>query len=125
MIVINLLGLLLIAMIVWWFWLYVPGESKTNGGVITVTVEDGVYQPSRIRLPAGQPATIRFLRKDASPCAGTVIFDALEISAELPLNKTVDIHVGPQQAGTYPFNCQMQMYRGELLVEANNRAQGS
>ncbi len=116
--IINLLGLLLIGLIVWWFWLYQPREISAAEGVITVTVADGVYQPARIRLPAGQPATLRFLRKDASPCAATVVFADLEISTELPLDRAKEVRLPPQPPGSYPFTCQMQMYRGELLVEA-------
>lgn len=124
MMIINLLGLLLIALIVWWFWLYKPQEESVTEGVISVTVEDGVYQPGRIRVVAGQPVTLRFLRKDASPCAGTVVFDDFEISEELPLNKAKDISLPSQNPGTYVFTCQMQMYRGELLVEDNKESLG-
>lgn len=118
MMFINLLGLLLIALIIWWFWLYKPGKARAADGIVTITVEDGVYQPARIRLPAGEAATLRFLRKDASPCAGTVVFTELEISEELPVGKTKEVRLPPQQPGNYAFTCQMQMYRGELVVEA-------
>ena len=117
MMIINILGLLLIALIVWWFWLYKPREVSVSEGAITVTVEDGTYQPSRIKLPAGQPATIQFLRKDASPCAGTVLFSDFEISEELPLNQFKTIVLPAMEKGEYAFSCQMQMYRGSLLVE--------
>ncbi|MBY4677591.1 cupredoxin domain-containing protein [Marinobacterium arenosum] len=120
MVLVNILGLLLIGLIVWWFWLYKPGEASAGDGAITVIVEDGVYQPARIRLPAGQPATLRFLRRDASPCAGTVVFADLDISEELPVDKVKEISLPPQPPGTYAFTCQMQMYRGELLVEAQS-----
>lgn len=58
---------------------------------------------------------LRFLRKDTSPCAATVVFSGLDISEELPLNKPKDIRLPPLAAGKHPFICQMQMYRGELL----------
>ena len=117
MMIINILGLLLIGLIVWWFWMYKPREITVSEGAITVLVEDGTYQPSRIKLAAGQPATIRFMRKDASPCAGTVIFSDFDISEELPLNQFKSIVLPVMENGEYAFNCQMQMYRGTLLVE--------
>jgi len=114
---INLLGLVLIGAIVWWFWLYKPREqASTEGGAVTIVVDNGVYQPAHIRLPANQPATLRFIRKDASPCAATVVFADLDISEELPLNKLKEVVLPPQPAGHYAFTCQMQMYRGELTM---------
>lgn len=82
-----------------------------------MVVEDGIYQPSRLKLPAEQPTTIQFLRKDASPCAGLVLFADFDISEELPLNKYKSINLPAMLPGEYSFNCQMQMYRGTLLVE--------
>ncbi|WP_459782807.1 cupredoxin domain-containing protein, partial [Photobacterium sp. R1] len=79
-------------------------------------VENGTYQPSHIRLQAGKPATLRFIRKDASPCAATVVFADFDISEELPLDKDKDVFLTPKEPGEYSFTCQMQMYRGKLIV---------
>ncbi len=117
MIIINILGLLLIALIIWWFWLYKPAEVSLGEGAVTVLVEDGTYQPSHIRLPAGQPARLQFLRKDPSPCAAMVVFSDFDISEELPLNKPKEINLPPMTTGDYDFTCQMQMYRGTLRVD--------
>ncbi len=119
MIIINLLGLLLIALIAWWFWIYKPDAVLADKNTVTVVVDNGIYEPAKIRLAAGQNTTLRFLRKDPSPCAATVVFADLEISAELPVNKYQEINLPPLAAGEYPFTCQMQMYRGALIVEGN------
>jgi plastocyanin domain-containing protein len=116
MMMINLLGLLLITLIVWWFWIYKPQAVFVDQNTVTVIVENGTYEPSRIRLAAGQNTTLRFLRKDASPCAAAVVFAGLDISEELPLNKPKDVRLPPLVAGEYPFTCQMQMYRGVLII---------
>ena len=116
MMIINLLGLLLIALIVWWFWFYKPQAVLANKNTVTIIVDNGTYEPSRIRLAAGQDTTLRFLRKDASPCAEMVVFSAFDISEELPLNKPKDINLPPMESGEYAFTCQMQMYRGELII---------
>jgi plastocyanin domain-containing protein len=117
-ILINLLGVTLIVGIVWWFWLYKPRQiAETTSGLVTVIVEDGVYTPSRIKLPRGEAVTLRFLRKDASPCAAFVVIDALDFSEELPVNKPRDLTVKFDVAGEYEFACQMKMYRGIFVVE--------
>jgi plastocyanin domain-containing protein len=116
MMIINLLGLLLIALIVWWFWIYKPQAVLADKNIITVVVDNGTYEPPRIRLATGQGTTLRFYRKDVSPCAATVIFADIDISEELPLNKPKDINLPPLATGEYTFTCQMQMYRGELIV---------
>ncbi len=120
MMLVNVLGLLLITLIAWWFWLYKPKAVTVDDDTVKVVVDNGTYEPSRIRLPAGHATTLRFLRKDASPCAGTVVFADFDISEELPLNKTKDIGLPPLASGEYPFTCQMQMYRGELIVSDNS-----
>ncbi|MFC6673771.1 cupredoxin domain-containing protein [Marinobacterium aestuariivivens] len=119
-ILVNLVGIALIALIVWWFWLYRPGTAtQANHGAVAITVEDGVYSPSRVRIKPNETAVLRFLRKDPSPCAAMVIFDGLDISEELPVGKPKEISLKVAEAGTYAFTCQMKMYRGELVVAEN------
>lgn len=117
MLMVNIAGLLLIALIVWWFWIYRPADVAAATGELVILVENGVYQPAHIRLPANAPATLLFLRKDASPCSETLQIPALEISETLPLNKTKAVQLPALQPGEYAFHCQMQMYRGQLKVE--------
>jgi len=117
MIIINLLGLLLIALIVWWFWLYKPAVASTVDDTIKVIVDNGVYTPARISYPPNKTLTMDFMRKDASPCAAMVGFPDLKISQELTVGKVTRITLPPLAVGEYPFTCQMQMYRGLLVVE--------
>lgn len=117
MLLINIFGLLLIGFIVWWFWLYKPKEFSVTEKGILVTVENGTYSPSRIKLIAGKTATIQFLRKDDSPCSATVLIPDFEISKDLPLNKKVSVLLPKMNQGEYAFHCQMQMYKGSLFVE--------
>lgn len=114
---INVAGLLLIALIVWWFWLYRPKGAVVLGNKpLKIMVADGVYQPAWIELPANQKTDLEFVRKDASPCAEIVVFPALGISADLSLNKSTKIQLPALQPGNYEYHCQMRMYRGELKV---------
>jgi plastocyanin domain-containing protein len=120
MLMVNLAGIALIALIVWWFWLYKPREVTLDDPAMVVVVENGSYQPARIKLAANQATRLQFLRKDASPCAETVIFPDLDISATLALGKTASVALPPLPAGEYAFHCQMQMYRGVLIVHLNS-----
>ncbi len=114
---INVGGLALIALIVWWFWFSKPRAARAAGpGPIEITVADGVYTPARIEVAAGRPVTLRFLRTDPSPCAEKVLFDELALSAELPIGRPMDVVLGPLRPGEHTFTCEMRMYRGTLVA---------
>lgn len=117
MILVNLAGLGLIALIVWWFWLYQPPQTALDEAGLLILVENGTYQPSHIKVPANQPFSLQFVRKDASPCAEMLLIPDLQLSETLPLNKTKRIDLPALAKGQYDFHCQMQMYRGQLTVE--------
>lgn len=117
MMIINLIGLGLIALIIWWFWLYKPTKAVDSSVEnITIVVNDGVYQPSRIKVEADKKTTLQFLRKDGSPCAATVVFPSFELSEELPLDVKKSVALPPMLSGEYPFHCPMKMYTGTLIV---------
>jgi plastocyanin domain-containing protein len=117
MMLINIAGVALIGLIIWWFWLSTPRAQKVQKNIVDIVVDGGTYTPSRIEVEAGRDVTLRFLRKDPSPCAEKVIFEQLDVSADLPLNVLQEIVVSPSAAGTYSFTCQMQMYKGSLIVK--------
>ena len=52
---VNLVGVAVIGLIVWWFWLSGPRlEAVTGlGRPMDITVEDGVYTPARIEVFLG------------------------------------------------------------------------
>ena len=117
-ILINLIGLLLIAFIVWWFWIFKNrSEARVEGNLLEIVVDSGVYEPSVIHAKAGQEITLRFVRKDSNPCAEKVLFGDLDISADLPLGTPYDLTFTPEKKGEFEFTCQMAMYRGKLIVE--------
>jgi plastocyanin domain-containing protein len=107
---------MLIGLIIWWFWLFKPATATANGDIL-VTVEAGSYTPSHIQLKAYQPATLTFLRKDASPCAEIAMIPELGISETLILNQPISVSIPGLAPGEYTFQCQMQMYRGILKIE--------
>jgi len=114
--VINLLSLVLIAMIVWWFWLYEPNKPIVQNSEVFIEVQDGVYSPSSIQVFAMHPVTFKFILKDQSPCAETMLLPSLDISEQLKLNEITQITLLNFSPGEHEFHCQMQMYRGVLKV---------
>lgn len=115
---VNLIGILLIAFIVWWFWIYkAKSQANAQGDKIDIIVDAGVYEPSVIRAQLGKPITLSFLRKDTNPCAEKVLFDGLDLSADLQVDKPYELSFTPGKKGEFEFTCQMAMYRGKLVVE--------
>ena len=121
MLIVNVIGLGLIGLIIWWFWLYKPKAMQIKEAVsdneITIVVEDGVYQPANISLNENSAIRLRFIRKDASPCASTVLFPDLDVSAELPLDKPFIVTLPTMKKGEYSFHCQMKMNNGSIVVK--------
>ncbi|MGB5709203.1 MAG: cupredoxin domain-containing protein [Arenicellales bacterium] len=115
-IIINGAGIALIAAIVWWFWLYQPKQEAIGGNDLEILVENGIYTPSHVIVPAHKAFTMNFLRKDPSHCADQVLFPDLEISSTLTLNQAQQINLPALEPGRYAFHCQMQMYRGQIEV---------
>ena len=84
---------------------------------IEILVKDGVYSPAHIQVKQGDKIRLRFIREDPSPCAAKVIFNSLGKTLELPVNESADIELQLKDAGEIDFTCEMQMYRGKLIVE--------
>lgn len=115
---VNIAGVLLIGLIIYWFWLTTPRKvSATQAKPVEILVKDGVYSPARIQAKQGEKIRLRFIRKDPSPCAAKVIFNALGKTLELPTNQSAEIELQLDEAGEIDFTCDMQMYRGKLIVE--------
>jgi plastocyanin domain-containing protein len=114
---VNSAGVVLLVLIVCWFWLWRPrAVTRVNSGTIDIVVANGVYEPDAIEMKRGDTLTLRFHRKDPSPCAEQVIFHGLDVSATLPVGGVETVRITPKQAGSYRFTCQMQMYQGTLKV---------
>ena len=119
-VLVDLAGVGLIALIVWYFWF-----SKPAGIVAGVTSEGiqeafivvkGGYSPDTIRVGVGRPVRLVFNRQEADPCSERVVLDAFGLSAELPQGSTVPVEFTPGEPGSYEFACQMGMLRGRVVV---------
>ena len=123
MLMVNLIGILLIAFIIWWFWLYHPATSAraAPGQIVEIHVKDGVYSPASISAVAGKGISLKFIREDSAANAAQVIFPELGIQRELPLDRAVVIRLVPEQSGDFSFQCQTATYRGLLHVHAETK----
>lgn len=86
----------------------------SQSAVITVTGEG--YSPGTIHLRRNIPARITFIRTSDVTCGAEVVFPALGIRRELPLNEPVVIRFTPRKSGRLSFVCGMDMWRGAVVV---------
>ncbi len=117
---VNLVGIALIALIVWYFWLSKPDGSLAASGAGGIQeafiVVKGGYSPDTIRVEAGKPVKLVFNRQEADPCSEKVVFDSFGVSADLPEGENVPVEFTPAEPGEYEFACQMGMLRGKVVV---------
>ena len=89
--------------------------TRDRGGPMEILVENGVYTPARIEVPAETRDT-GFLRKESEPVRRKGFIHHAGVSAELPLDKPVTLTLTLDKPGEYEFTCQMRMYRGTLVA---------
>ncbi len=119
--IVTLLGLLLIAFIVWFFWLKKPTGTRataTAGGYQEALIlVKGGYTPNVIVVQHGKPVRLNFRREETATCSEMVLFPDFGKSIQLPTGQTVAVEFLPAKPGEYEFACQMGMLRGKLIVE--------
>jgi P-type Cu+ transporter len=114
-------GIALIGAVNWWFF----GESATAAATSTgqgaqearIVVRGG-YQPSTVRVKAGEKVRLRFDRQETAGCSEEIVFPAFGIKRFLPPHEETTIELQPLQPGQYDFTCGMSMLHGKLIVEA-------
>ena len=120
-VVVDLVGLALIAFIVWFFWLVKTKGVKaglTSGGYQEqMVLVKGGYTPDVIVVEAGKPVRLNFVRQESASCTEMVLLPAFGKSAKLPEGEIVPLEFLPKEPGEYEFACQMGMIRGKLVVE--------
>ena len=119
-VLVNIVGLSAIGAIVWYFWLYPRKgiQAAETGGVQEVQIiVKGGYDPDVIVVKRGKPVRLHFTRQESSLCSEMVVFDRIHQSAQLPEGETVTLEFTPDVAGEIPFQCQMGMLRGKLIVQ--------
>ena len=120
-IVVDVVGLALIALIAWFFWMKkTPGvrAAVTSGGYQEqMVLVKGGYTPDVIVVERAKAVRLNFIRQESAACSEMVLLPAFNKSAKLPEGETVAVEFMPSEAGEYEFACQMGMLRGKILVE--------
>lgn len=120
-IVVTLLGLGIMSLIVWFFWLKaskgVRAVRTSSGYQEAMILVKGGYTPDVIVVEHGKPVRLNFRREETAACSEMVIFADFKKSARLPEGEVVPVEFLPEKPGEYEFACQMGMLRGKLIVE--------
>jgi len=117
---VNILGLASMGWIVWYFWIdHKEGIkiAEIKGVQEAVIKVKGGYDPDVIVVRKGKPVKLHFTRQESALCSEMVVFDKLDQSAKLPEGETVTIEFTPEESGEIPFQCQMGMLRGKVIVQ--------
>lgn len=80
-------------------------------------VIDGGYQPAAVRVKAGRPVQLTFVRKEKTGCGDVVQFPTLGVKRTLKTGEKSVVSFTPTKPGTVPFTCGMGMYKGAVLVK--------
>ena len=114
-------GLLLVAFIVWFFWLKrvkgVRAAEASSGHQEAMILVKGGYTPDAIIVRHGKPVRLNFRREETASCSEKVVFPDFGKSADLPTGETVAVEFVAEEPGVYEFACPMGMFRGKLIVE--------
>ena len=119
--IVDLVGLGLIAFIVWFFWLVktkgVRASLSSGGYQEQMVLVKGGYTPDAIVVERGKPVRLNFVRRESDACSEMVLLPAFHKSAHLPEGQIVPVEFMPNEPGEYEFACQMGMFRGKIVVE--------
>ena len=88
-------------------------RSRSETGLVRVR---GGFRPDVVRVRAGKPIRIVFVREETASCSDKVIFADFNKSADLPTGETVAVELLPKEPGEFAFACPMGMFRGRLIV---------
>lgn len=119
--IVTLLGITLIVIIVWFFWLKKSKGTRaalsSSGYQEAMILVKGGYTPDVVVVQHGKPVRLNFRREETASCSEKVLLPDFDKSADLPTGETVAVEFLPETPGEYEFACQMGMFRGKLIVE--------
>ncbi len=85
---------------------------------VEISVTDNGFEPTPIKVKKDEPLVLVVTRKTESTCAKKLVLDEAKISADLPMNKAVELKFTPTKAGQIKYGCAMgKMIAGVLMVE--------
>ena len=94
----------------------VKAGKQKDTQTATIEINSNGFEPVSLKLKAGVPAKVTFVRKTDEGCAKEVVIKEYNINRALPLNEPVLIEFTPRK-GAFTFACGMNMLKGKLIVE--------
>ena len=95
-----------------------PSPATPGARRIELTVTDKGFEPSPVKVKAGEPLELVVTRKTDKTCATEIVVKDYGIDKKLPLNEPVVVALTPKQPGEIKYGCGMdQMVSGVLVVE--------
>lgn len=91
-------------------------SSQSGAHAVTFEINSKGFAPDNLKLKAGTPAKVTFVRKTDETCAQEVVIKEYGIDRKLPLNEPVTVEFTPRK-GEFIFACGMNMIKGKLIVE--------
>lgn len=83
---------------------------------IEMKVTEKGFEPSELRVHAGEEVRLRVKRTDARTCATSIEAPGIFPKTKLPLGETVEVVFTPAHAGTFRFGCPMSQHIGGALL---------
>lgn len=121
-VIVLLVSAFLVGLIIWWFFGKHEVSSATASEIDGVQkieiIVDGGYKPEVVRLKAGIPAEVTFLRKSSSSCFDEVLLPDFGQQAKLPVNTPYTFSIKPMKTGSFTYSCGMHMFFGKIEVVA-------
>lgn len=93
------------------------GSQAAVSQTAKILIDDKGFQPSKVRLRAGIPAHLIFVRTTDETCAKEIVFPSMNVKRTLPLNEAVAIEFTPVRTGDIAFSCGMNMLHGTVVVQ--------
>ena len=90
---------------------------NTNNVIEMMVTENG-FEPSELRVRAGEEVRLRIKRITALTCATSIEARGVLPKTRLPFGETVEVAFTPSQAGTFRFGCGMRQHIGGALIVA-------
>ncbi len=94
-----------------------PATTSTAVQTVDIKISGGEYQPASITVAKGQPVRLNFTRDEKPTCGDVLVFPALNIRKEIPVNQVVSVDLNPTEAGELKFTCGMDMMKGAVVVQ--------
>lgn len=83
--------------------------------VYKMTVTEKGFEPSILKVKAGEPSVLKITRTTNATCAREITIPSEKIKVDLPLNKEVEVKISKLSKGVIKFGCAMDMMIGGVM----------